>query len=245
MAKDTIIQELRTWLQQQPAHTHTAIGARAKLRGFPTILAYMTVEDGYEERENLALVTGYATLASTVYGATSENDAALSKAHRAALRMANSAANDANGYPNSTINRMALASAIYPAQHVARSISSEGWRAVAYAAIAYGNHTYDDSCAAAITDAKMFEQAPPIATFTRNLWNDKTCPPVSAADWQRFLASDLSKQPEWFFWREWYQGFVDNNPMDWNIQRNIALIPANEWQLGAAHIADLITEIMS
>ena len=50
-------------------------------------------------------------------------------------------------------------------------------------------------------------------------------------------------EPEWSFWREWYQGFLDGKPLDWELQRRVALIPDADWALGPEHIAKLIEEI--
>lgn len=45
------------------------------------------------------------------------------------------------------------------------------------------------------------------------------------------------------FWREWYQGFLDGKPLDWELQRRVALIPDADWEQGPEHIAKLIEEI--
>lgn len=45
------------------------------------------------------------------------------------------------------------------------------------------------------------------------------------------------------YWRDWYQGFLDGKPLDWELQRRVALIPDAHWDQGPAHIAGLIDEI--
>ncbi|UWP91616.1 hypothetical protein K3X13_11180 [Aliiroseovarius crassostreae] len=45
------------------------------------------------------------------------------------------------------------------------------------------------------------------------------------------------------FWRDWYQGFLDGKPLDWELQRRVALIPDQDWEKGPEHIAHLIEEI--
>lgn len=50
-------------------------------------------------------------------------------------------------------------------------------------------------------------------------------------------------EPHWQFWRDWYQGFLDGKPLDWNLQRAVALIPDADWEKGPAHIAGVIEEI--
>ena len=48
---------------------------------------------------------------------------------------------------------------------------------------------------------------------------------------------------DWSFWREWYQGFLDGKPMDWELQRRVAMIPDEDWEKGPEHIARMIEEI--
>ncbi len=47
----------------------------------------------------------------------------------------------------------------------------------------------------------------------------------------------------WSFWREWYQGFLDGKPLDWELQRRVALIPDEDWEKGPARIAAIIEQI--
>ena len=47
----------------------------------------------------------------------------------------------------------------------------------------------------------------------------------------------------WSFWREWYQGFLDGKPLDWELQRRVALIPDEDWEKGPEHIAGIIEKI--
>lgn len=49
----------------------------------------------------------------------------------------------------------------------------------------------------------------------------------------------------WAFWREWYQGFLDGKPLDWELQKEIALIPDADWDKGPEHISGLIEEIQA
>lgn len=50
-------------------------------------------------------------------------------------------------------------------------------------------------------------------------------------------------QSPYSFWREWYQGFLDGKPLDWELQRRVALIPDDDWEKGPEHIAEKIQEI--
>ncbi len=56
---------------------------------------------------------------------------------------------------------------------------------------------------------------------------------------------DLLKKggEDWTFWREWYQGFLDGNPLDWELQRRVALIDDAIWETGSEGVAVEIERI--
>lgn len=45
------------------------------------------------------------------------------------------------------------------------------------------------------------------------------------------------------FWREWYQGFLDGKPLDWELQRRVALINDAIWEAGPEAVAEEIEKI--
>lgn len=45
------------------------------------------------------------------------------------------------------------------------------------------------------------------------------------------------------FWREWYQGFLDGKPIDWELQRRVALIDDAIWEAGPKAVAEEIEKI--
>lgn len=47
----------------------------------------------------------------------------------------------------------------------------------------------------------------------------------------------------WVFWRRWYQGMLTGQPLNWELQRRVALIPDEDWGKGVAHIAAEIEKI--
>lgn len=47
----------------------------------------------------------------------------------------------------------------------------------------------------------------------------------------------------WSFWREWYNGFLAGKPVDWELQRRIALIDDAVWQSGPEAVAAEIERI--
>lgn len=50
-------------------------------------------------------------------------------------------------------------------------------------------------------------------------------------------------EANWSFWREWYQGFLDGKPLDWELQRRVALIDDAVWEAGPAAVAREIEAI--
>ncbi|TRD21697.1 hypothetical protein [Palleronia caenipelagi] len=71
-------------------------------------------------------------------------------------------------------------------------------------------------------------------------WPDAKAPEHAASD----AISDLAQSdPIWSFWARWYDGFLRGEPLDWELQKQIALIPDNDWAKGPAHIARLIEKI--
>ncbi len=47
----------------------------------------------------------------------------------------------------------------------------------------------------------------------------------------------------WSFWREWYQSFLDGEPMDWELQQRVALIVDAIWEAGPEAVAEEIERI--
>lgn len=77
--------------------------------------------------------------------------------------------------------------------------------------------------------------------LSRPLWEEGTNPLIGQHPdhaFASFLSGEVSA-----FWREWYQGFLDGKPLDWELQRRVALIPDTDWAQGPEHIAKLIEEI--
>jgi hypothetical protein len=57
---------------------------------------------------------------------------------------------------------------------------------------------------------------------------------------QRFW---LKKPENWDFWLRWWDGVTAGKPLDWDLQKQVALIPRDDWQKGPEHIAALIRNI--
>lgn len=69
--------------------------------------------------------------------------------------------------------------------------------------------------------------------FHKPLWNDpreaEASTKVWLYQWETFWAREANK---WVFWRDWYQGLLDGEPLDWELQRRIAIIDDAIWAAG-------------
>jgi hypothetical protein len=48
---------------------------------------------------------------------------------------------------------------------------------------------------------------------------------------------------DWSFWYEWYQGFITGKPLDWELQRRVAMIDNATWEAGPEVVAEEIKKI--
>lgn len=91
------------------------------------------------------------------------------------------------------------------------------------------------------TDASAApRQDAPGAAFDARLWRDAQMPDGLGEGLQRLRDYWDSDPAVWGFWHRWYQSMLDGTPMDWALQEAVALIPDDDWQQGAAHVAGLI-----
>ena len=53
-----------------------------------------------------------------------------------------------------------------------------------------------------------------------------------------------ARDPEtWSFWTRWWDGVLSGNQIDWDLQRQVALIPNEIWDQGPAAVAEAIRQI--
>ena len=100
----------------------------------------------------------------------------------------------------------------------------------------------DVDCRSFPSDTIMATQFEGIASvYDRPLWPE---PASNITEWnEQLVAFFLARKSEFGFWHAWYQGFLDGKPLDWDLQRRVALIPDDDWAKGPEHIAKCIAEI--
>ncbi len=77
----------------------------------------------------------------------------------------------------------------------------------------------------------------------KRLWDPVTPTGKDFSDIEQLFVYFAADPRTWSFWRDWYQGFLDGEPLDWELQRRVAIIPENDWDEGPAHVAGIIEEI--
>ncbi len=232
-------EEFESWLKGQTQETCVKIAARAALRVFPFAVAF----DGKADwQKPLALLTARAILTSVVAGTMPSPEVrAAAEAARVAVDAARAAAEIAHAatdvaYVLSTDIAAARAADAAGAGADAVRAASRADDAVRIALAPLVDLAADTLDAALAADTKT----DPSRLFETPLWHQPGAP-----DWlTEALAGrpSLMETPEFAFWREWYHGFLDGKPLDWELQKEIALIPDADWEKGPARIAELIEE---
>ncbi|MEP2717712.1 hypothetical protein [Pseudophaeobacter sp.] len=55
----------------------------------------------------------------------------------------------------------------------------------------------------------------------------------------------LREEAKWSFWLDWYASFLDGKPLDWELQRRVALIEDAIWEAGPEAVAKEIARIQA
>ncbi len=237
--------ELEAWLKEQEQPAHITIAARAALRVFPLVTTRVEKNEYVQE---ITLLTGRALLTSLVARKwpTSDVKSAAGKAADAAAATTTSETTAAENKDTTTneatkaaVFAAGAATNSYAHPRVAYTLAytyAHGAAKAARAAVA----TYAAKPAAAATyaDTAITANDP----FTIDLWHGVGMPEVIEKEWGSFQALAKDGSP-WAFWREWYQSLLDAKPMNWGLQKEIALIPNKDWDKGVEHIAQIIAGI--
>ncbi|WIY23526.1 hypothetical protein [Parasedimentitalea psychrophila] len=77
--------------------------------------------------------------------------------------------------------------------------------------------------------------------FTEKLW--PTGLDAKLASTQGNIFNEYYTSTSFSFWRDWYQGFLDGKPLDWELQLRVALIADTIWDEGAEAVAREIERI--
>jgi hypothetical protein len=93
-------------------------------------------------------------------------------------------------------------------------------------------------------DADKIEDADSVSeVFDTALWPERGMPVKLEADLAGLRDFFKSDPKMWGFWERWYDGFLSGNPIDWEVQLAIALLPNDDWGKGPEWIAEKIRRI--
>ncbi len=248
MATITDRESLRRWLKDRPQEICVLMAARAALRVYPTLLHY-GIGAG-EERQRMLLAANRALLTSAA-AAIGPAAGLKDRNARAAARFAASATHAATEGIARPAARAAHASAYAAASSADAESFAASATAAAHAAANSATARAADARAAAGTYSDISKDASQIDDeggvrgnlLRSRLWHSNAMPEKLAADWEAVLATPGVRSGQWRFWIDWYEGFLTGEPLDWGLQREIALIPNEDWEKGAEHVAEKIAKI--
>lgn len=247
-------EEFGDWLEKQPHETCVLIATRAAGRVFPTVAHSHELNPGFALSTARAILTsGVAAKlapiklgddtaydgARFVHGAVSAHkgaaiDAAVFAAYRAAL--AADAAAIANTYGDNITHTANIVSNTAGAVDAAADASRLSTGSVD------PDDTADDAKNGILAASYRDTELSLSELVETSLWHKAIEP-----EW---LTKELvgstnvwDSGPEWSFWREWYQGFLDGKAIDWELQRRVALIPDPIWEAGPEAVAEEIERI--
>lgn len=251
----------KAWLETQPHQVSTAMAARAALRG----LAGLGKGDT-SVLENLVVPVMRAVLtAGTVSTCPQDEAGDLQMTATSAAFVGFSANNNVvfhsvnlaiASVSSAAIAADVAARAADAAAHSADSIAfaaaeSNFWSDVEVVDSASGDAMAADFSAAMSSAYSVFKKDADDVVAERNLnllfrnrvWREVAEPEgvdEARAALLRFLDADPAK---WDFWARWYRGMFDGQPMDWALQRAVALIPDDVWDAGPEAVAKRIAAI--
>lgn len=247
----------RAWLETQPKEVCVAMAARAALRGVAGV-------GGADRRVrgDIALTVLRAILTAGAAGtcpapADSDLESAAAYSARSALVAAGLSSARSAAHYSADSARAAASSAADSARAAADSARSSAIAAAAAAvddrssgpdAVSTAGSARSSAADSAYYAFKMDADGVAAAEsldllFRHRVWQNFEEPEGLAkarAALLQFLDADPAK---WDFWARWYRGMFDGRPMDWALQRAVALIPDDVWQAGPEAVAARIAEI--
>jgi len=214
------LEDFNSWFREQPLDKKLAISTRAALRVFPLTIGDKII---IETHPNLIGKIGRAILTAIV---------ASKFKHMSFKEPAQQAV---NALEEQSIQNDSILAATRSAQAVTGSIDA------AIAAVTNVNKAISKQALdAAYSDTQIDEGN----LFSAKLWHDQSIPQLVIKHYTAFqnMTDEIG---ELEFWREWYQSIIDAEPMDWNMLREIVLIPNDDWIQGPRYISRKINFIRS
>lgn len=227
-------QEFQSAFRNQNREERVAIALRAALRVWPILLtqAYENLDKSGIGHTEIALLAARALLSARV--AIDRLEEAVENAVRLAASSAHAVTFPPGGpviLPLLCSSEVAFAAYV---EVVTKSYSHKAIDAAMVATRLFGDAVFNN----VLSD----QRSGPIESLQLPLWCGSEAPEQFEEIW-KLAAQELSKGACFEFWVRWYDSMVRGAPMDWELQRRVALIPQEVWEAGADAVAGAIAEI--
>lgn len=240
----------RAWLETQPHQVQIWFAARWALRVAPVLFS-----DSNAATDNLILMSLRALLTASVSATCSASEFdKLEEAARAAQRTASGsvmksavAAAEVSHpilHPNHS-DTLFLDDYMHSDQHSAALITAEAASTIANP-LKSADTIMQSTCGlyhltSPVLPAAVFDMGTP--GEWQPLWPSKPMSEKFLSIWSQMKRAMQTAPEKWAFWLEWYEGFLRGIPLDWELQRRIALLPDEVWDAGPEVVAERIVAI--
>jgi hypothetical protein len=242
--------ELGAWLYDQDQEIRTSFVARAALRTLPAVFDLAGINNPGSADQALLISGLRAVITAVAFGVSSpDHIRRLVRAANEALSTVGSHTEKEFGYGRSN------PASGYEALAVQALLSAQSAAQVAASASEYPLNQIEDRDLSTympwvFSDAHLMigwlSSTTEISSASRllehPLWLDGSNTTNLHEMWRRFRRT-VSDKSVWAFWRDWYQGFLDGKPLDWEVQRRVALIDDAIWEQGPEAVAEEIKRI--
>lgn len=224
--------DLRAWLELQTPEMCTLFSTRAAARVFPLVAR------SHNSNDRLALATGRALLTS---GVAARMPAQKIKEARDAAFVAAAAKAATSPKASDAAANDCVAGSIAYAADAAYSDHADAAKAADAAASGAGGFL------------QLVEGTPFVEEYADRQFDFQTLlssplwPGREEPKWLQLATNERNDFWEtgasWAFWRRWYHGMLIGQPLDWELQRRVALIENDIWEAGPDKLADEIARI--
>jgi hypothetical protein len=238
------LDQLEAWLEDEDLRMSGAISGRASLRNLPNLMDVADRSFGQIHGTSLLLAGLRATLMSVVASSlSSQNMNKIQKVAASTRLFTRQAASSIRKFRPSTLTQN-------KAKHAEFSLI-ESTLSAAHSSIFTGQNDPHFSIHIAVvsgpsaniySDARIGKNCYPHQIFNYPLSLNLKGKDHQLHAWETFEARP---DPDgiWSFWRDWYQGLLTGKPLDWELQRRVALIEDAIWEAGPEAVAKEIASI--
>lgn len=226
-------ESLEAWLKTRPREDVVAIAHRAALRVFPLFGREMGEQWARKRAFTCLHILRPLVVSGTIGKRTIPSISAGTRSHKPSADYAVFAAFSAARFAHSTASTMFAASAV----DAAAPANAARFNVLAYgdlASKAYSIWHEVRRDASLVVKGQGINQSP--------LWPDTPPDWFTEAD-QETRAIWTENPAHWEFWTRWWDAAIAGTPLDWDLQRDIALIPDYVWKQGPGAVAIEIARV--